>query len=346
MKRNIVLAALATLTAGTAMAQSSVTLYGRVNETVERIKVGGDKTTQLRSNTSFWGMKGVEDLGGGLKASFLLEAAFNADTGAGNAQGGTFFGRESWVAIGSDSLGRVRLGNMSSSAFYYATADYVGLHNHDTGTSSDAFFLYTGSPKNMIAYDSPTIAGFRAEAQFAFRSDSSFNEVNTGSKHTSVFRVDYDMGALHLGAGYLKGPVTADSVVLPFVPGMADITDTTGYGFRALVELGDFTVGGYVNRDELDGAARNYKRTSYRAVGKYTLGANDFHLDVGRAGKFSGLSDSAATQYTIAWNYNLSKRTKLYTFYTHVKNDDNATYNTGIAGANFSSFAVGIRHWF
>ena len=65
MKRNFVMAALATLVAGSALAQSSVTLYGRVNETVERTKVGGDKITQLRSNTSFWGLKGVEDLGDG-----------------------------------------------------------------------------------------------------------------------------------------------------------------------------------------------------------------------------------------------------------------------------------------
>ena len=71
MKRNIVLAALATLTAGTAMAQSSVTLYGRVNETVERIKNGGEKVTKLNDNTSFWGLKGVEDLGGGLRSACL-----------------------------------------------------------------------------------------------------------------------------------------------------------------------------------------------------------------------------------------------------------------------------------
>lgn len=346
MKRNFVMAALATLVAGSALAQSSVTLYGRVNETVERTKVGGDKITQLRSSTSFWGLKGVEDLGGGLKASFLLEAAFNADTGSGNAQGGTFFGRESWVAVGSDSLGRVRLGNVSASAYYYATADYVGLHNHDTGTSADAFFLYTGTSKNTIAYDSPTIAGFKAEVQFGLRSDSNFAEVNRGSKNTSVFRLDYDNGPYHLGAGYLKGPVTADSVVLSFVPGMAGISDTTGYGVRALVDIGDFTVGGYVNRDELEGETRDYKRTSYRLVGKYALGANDFHVDVGRAGKFSGISESAATQYTLAWNYNLSKRTKIYTFYTRVDNDDGASYNTGASGDNFSSFAVGIRHWF
>ena len=78
----------------------------------------------------------------------------------------------------------------------------------------------------------------------------------------------------------------------------------------------------------------------------YAMGASEFHLNVGHANKWSKLSDSAATQYTLAYNYNLSKRTKVYAYYTRVNNGNNAAYNVSKRGDNFSSVAMGIRHNF
>ena len=69
----LALAVLALLGSTAAFAQSSVTLYGRVNTTVERQEVGNVKTTGLFNNSSRFGFKGTEDLGGGLKAGFQLE---------------------------------------------------------------------------------------------------------------------------------------------------------------------------------------------------------------------------------------------------------------------------------
>ncbi|MBP8147748.1 MAG: porin, partial [Acidovorax sp.] len=124
----LALAVLALLGSTAAFAQSSVTLYGRVNTTVERQEVGNVKTTGLFNNASRFGFKGTEDLGGGLKAGFQLESGFNSDTGASAA---TFFGRQSEVNL-SGGFGTVRLGNFFPES-YYATADYVSMHNHDTG---------------------------------------------------------------------------------------------------------------------------------------------------------------------------------------------------------------------
>ena len=92
----IALAALAVMGATTAMAQSSVTLYGRINTTVEHQKLGDQSTTGLVNNSSRWGMRGSEDLGGGLKAGFVLESGFNSATGAAAS---TFFGRQSEVNL-------------------------------------------------------------------------------------------------------------------------------------------------------------------------------------------------------------------------------------------------------
>ena len=80
----IALAALAVMGATTAMAQSSVTLYGRINTTVERQKDGDVSKTGMFNNASRFGIRGTEDLGGGLKAGFTLESGFNADDGTGS----------------------------------------------------------------------------------------------------------------------------------------------------------------------------------------------------------------------------------------------------------------------
>ena len=371
MNRSIFLAAVATMAASTAMAQSSVNLYGRINPTVERVKIGSEKITELRDNGSFLGFKGVEDLGGGLRASFLLEAQFNPDDGrAGSSanQGGSFFGRESWVAIGSESLGRFRFGNVQFSGLYYATADYVSQHNGDFGTSADAFFLYVGTTKNTIAYTSPSLAGLTMEAQFGLGEKTS-NGLNETTKNTRTIAFSYDNGPLHAGLGYVKGSLTGqgrlvnvgtpffgftDLVANPNDTNLNPINDSETYGARILYEITpSFNIGGYVNRDKLDDGTTSTKRTSFRISSKYSVGANDFHVNVGKANRFSGFSETAAEQYTVAYNYNLSKRTSFYAYYTRIENDDNVFYgpafnNTtaGAPGDNFSSFAIGLRHTF
>ena len=80
----VVLAVLAVAGTTAAMAQSSVTLYGRVNTTVERQKLGDVSTAGMFNYASRFGFKGTEDLGGGLKAGFQLESGFNSDTGTGS----------------------------------------------------------------------------------------------------------------------------------------------------------------------------------------------------------------------------------------------------------------------
>jgi predicted porin len=72
----------------------------------------------------------------------------------------------------------------------------------------------------------------------------------------------------------------------------------------------------------------------------YALGANEFHLNYGWADDYSKVNDSGATQWTVAYGYNLSKRTRVYAFYTKLDGDANS-YAT-----DFESFALGVRHNF
>jgi predicted porin len=330
-KKHLVLAVLAAAGATSVMAQSSVTLYGRVNTTVEYQKAGDVKTTGMFNNSSRFGFKGVEDLGGGLKAGFQLESGFASDTGAGSAAGGGLtFGRQSEVNL-SGNFGMVRLGNFFPES-YFATADYVSMHNHDTGSSSDALYydpvwfgkLGTG---NKLAYRTPSFGGFTAEGAVSFHEQVS----GAGGKYGYDLAANYGMGPLALGAGY------------------SYVNSNYQLGLRAAYTFGQFTVGGYYQRNKDDNqlvATGAGTRDNIRLSGMYTLGASEFHANIGHASKWSNVADSAATQWTLGYNYNLSKRTKVYGYYTRVNNGALSDINVTNSGDNFNSFAVGVRHNF
>ena len=323
----IALAALAVMGATTAMAQSSVTLYGRINTTVERTKNGDVSNTSMENNASRWGIRGTEDLGGGLKAGFVLESGFNSDNGTGSGwthpTTGMSFARQSEVNL-SGNFGMIRLGNFVPES-YYATADYISMHNHDTGSSSDALYydpVWFGgmSTKNKIGYRTPNISGLTVDAS-----------VSLHEKDTTLPRKNgYNVGALQLGAGY--------SVV----------NSNWQAALRGLYTFGQVTLGAYYQRNKDDNqwlATGAGSRNNFRLSAMYTMGASEFHANVGRAGKWSHIADSAATQWTLGYNYNLSKRTKVYGYYTRVNNGGALAYK-GPAGDSFSSFALGVRHNF
>ena len=107
---HLLLALLAVVGSSAAMAQSSVTLYGRVNTTVEHQKTGNNTVNGLFNNSSRFGFRGVEDLGGGLKAGFVLESGFRSDDGGGaTANSGINFARQSELNL-SGNFGMLRLG--------------------------------------------------------------------------------------------------------------------------------------------------------------------------------------------------------------------------------------------
>ena len=217
----------------------------------------------------------------------------------------------------------MRLGNFTSEA-YYATADYVSMHNHDTGTSSDALYQYVMRDTNKVAYRAPEFV-----KNLSLEAAVSAPEGAVGQEKAYDFAANYSAGDLALGAGFSKNK------------------DDKQFAVRALYTLGAFTFGGYYQRSMLDSTfAGDGKINTVRLSGMYAVGASEFHLNFGLAGKVDGIADTDAKQATVAYNYNLSKRTKVYTFYTKVDNKAQAIYATGAPGVDFSSFAVGVRHNF
>jgi predicted porin len=317
MKKTLILTALAAATVAPAFAQSSVTVYGRLNLTMESRKVGNVTDKGVYNNASRLGFRGVEDLGGGMKAGFVLEHGFNPATGA---AAGTFWGRESNVYL-AGNWGKLRLGNMGPTMAYFTLADYISNHNHDTGVSEDAFYLYPGRANHMVAYTSPTMGGVTIDAQV---SESRPGDLG----RTVVLTANYEGGPLHLGAAYEKDG------------------DNKEMGVRAAYDIGAVTLGAYYIRNTDIGGVAGADRSSMRVSAMYTMGATELHLNIGRAGDVGGVADTGATQMTAGVNYNLSKRTKVYGFYTKVNNQANAAYVSGAAGADVSSLALGVRHNF
>jgi predicted porin len=306
MQRQLLIAAAAALLAGSAFAQSSTEIYGRINLSLERQDVGGDSRSVVQDNSSRIGFRGTEDLGGGLKAGFVIEHGFNADTGA---AAGDFWGRESTVSL-SGGFGTLRLGNMPASEAYFATADYISMHNHDTGTSSDALygFVSVGALQSAIAYTSPTMSGLRLDVQYGLKE-------STKTDNPLSLAANYDAGPLHLGFGYEEYDGNKSTAI------------------RALYEMGAITVGGYYEKGSGDLSYNNI-----RVSAMYAMGASEFHANYGNRGDTNNVDGTSANQFTLGYNYNLSKRTKLYAFYTRL--------DTDVAGADFSSVALGMRHNF
>jgi len=332
----VMLAALAVCGTTAAMAQSSVTVYGRVNTTVEHTKSGKDSVTGLNNNASRLGFRGVEDLGNGLKAGFVMEGGFNSDDGTGRTNGAFAFDRESELNL-SGNFGMVRMGKFTPES-YLATADYISMHNHDTGLSADVLYTYVMRDSNKIAYRAPAFGGFTVEAAYSFH-----EKVNKGlpteEKNAYDLAANYNNGPLGLGAGYSRNGKNWQSTI------------------RGSYSFGSFVVGAYYQRTKDEGLAgvkdpvtgnttAGGNRNNFRLSGMYVLNASEFHVNVGRANSWSKVDDTAATQWTLGYNYNLSKRTKVYTYYTKTNHGKNINYYGNTEGDNLSSFALGIRHNF
>ncbi|AYH45198.1 porin [Azoarcus sp. DN11] len=355
--------------AGAAQAQSNVTIYGRVNTSLEQTKVEGQKSvTQVVDNSSRIGFRGNEDLGSGLSALFQVESRFRADDGSSNGSQGKLASRDTFVGLKSNSLGTIRLGYITS-PLYYATHDYLGMHNHDTGNSSDAFIWVPAYDpenfflRNSVTYASPTFGGgFMVEAQYSALNEqaAATSTRNDRPAHYSG-TLTYNNGPLHAGFGYAQtnrfynftqGRSKDSALVL------AGVYDFKAVVVGALAEHNRSENGGLQASTGLTG---DHSRNHYRVAVMVPVGANEFHVNYAVARDWSHTGDTGAKQLTLAYNYNLSKRTKVYAQWTKIDNDKQevsiatgGAYNGGGAysflgsapGLDNTSIGVGLRHNF
>lgn len=339
-----------------AVAQSSVTLYGAVDTNIQRGSGSVADRTQVGSGgtgSSRLGFRGVEDLGGGLKASFALEGGFLADTGTGsttntnnqstgNTGGGGFtFGRRSTVSL-SGGWGELRLGRDYSAA-YYNRFEFDPFGNSGVGASQAYVGALTGPiptrVSNAIMYFTPqNLGGFYGLVQHYLGENPS----NAGATKD-------DGTGSGLRFGYKAGPLNvAVSATHTNYATTATTGNITSANLGASYDFGDFSLMGGYYREKVDTVAGLTGRGP-QIGGKYRVGNGEFKAQWS-AYKTSAAGNPQTKKISLGYVHNLSKRTSLYGTFARVNNSGGATtaLNGSSTAANRSSsgFDLGVRHNF
>jgi len=207
MRKNLLAASLTgLLAAGAAHAQSSVTLYGSLDAGIVFVNNVAGSHTWLQGTSAlsptYFGLRGVEDLGGGLKAIFDLESGFNLNNGS-LANDGTLFGRKAYVGLQSDQYGALTLGRQFDSVVDYLGPLSSSGQNYDVLLAGHPFnndnvaAIYSLS--NTIKYTSANYSGFQFGGMYGFSNSPDFANNRSWSLGAS-----YDAGPLSVGAAYLQ----------------------------------------------------------------------------------------------------------------------------------------------
>lgn len=337
MKRQAIALGVLGLFSGWAHAQSSVTLYGVVDVAVERIK-GATSVVRLSSGQqqgSRWGLRGVEDLGGGLKASFVLESGFNADVGT-SGQGGRLFGRQAFLGLGGD-WGTLRLGRQYTPMD--DVAGIIGTKGYDV--LSVVPIIGNGDYNrvdNAITYLSPAIAGATFQLQY------SLGEERASTDTSQDFAKQVSAHVM-----YGRGPITAGLSLMQVAD--ADGTTAGKQGKDAMLLAGAYDFGSVkvsAYYDSEDKAAKKLK--VYGMAAAFKFGETTLSVGAAQAKDVNGSAAAGddARIYTLQASHNLSRRTALYGHLTAVSNESASAlgFNGPTAGSSSNGIQVGLRHRF
>lgn len=327
MKKSLI--ALAVLGfAGTAMAQSSVTLYGvadagiaRTQGYVTTVDPDGIETTSKKSSTHFQGgglmvngtsrigVRGVEDLGGGLKVGFNFESGLNLGNGA--QSDANFWARAANLWIGGN-WGTLTMGRQLNPSFWGVAAyELTGTANYSVIANTFGWGADHHRHSSMFAYKTPNMGGFTASLGYILKDDATVlapsGEGYQGAK--------WDLNAI-----YANGPL---AVALSANKAK---DEKTGYALGGKYNFGSFVVSASYHN------SREYRqRRGFAVGGTANLGAFAVTLDLTRTTKdFTG-----AKKYTnglLEGKYALSKRTFAYAAYLRLQ--------------GLNNFGIGLRHNF
>ncbi|KXU89387.1 porin [Paraburkholderia monticola] len=364
MKKALLAAAL--MSAGVvAHAQSSVTLYGRLDAGIEYMS-GVPSASPLNANgaatqnssrwkaesgdwgTSLWGMKGVEDIGGGNKVLFQLEGSFNTMTGAGPGGGGLF---NRWATIGMSNAqyGTFTLGRMLFISNGVWDFDPFGQSNW----SSASLVRGRNWPQssNNFAYQSPKIAGFDFYGQYALSNATSWNGNGTTPQGREAgAQVTYTTSLFQIRGMYdeIRNPTNGGLWGGPIANGGINTANTSNGVFAASREysamfnvfLGQFKIQGAYQAVRSAGATgvlpgqpttldHEWGGVTWQATPAAALIAAVYHVN-GNNGAGN------ATIYTVGGSYNLSKRTLLDIQVAGVSNSKTANYGLNANNAGYA----------
>ncbi|MBO1015498.1 porin [Achromobacter sp. SD115] len=385
MKKTLLVALSAATLSSVAYAQTSVTLYGIIDTGIGYAKVDGSyinretgmKTDMAGSRVgmttgqtagSRWGLRGKEDLGGGLYATFRLESGYDSANGS-SSQNSRLFGREATVGLGSADWGEFRLGrqyNVATRLMYAMFGpDFGGGFTQlntggGLGFSSSNWVRYD----NLALYESPSMGGFRFSAGYAFNADDR-NAAQTG------FRTADNTRAITSGISYANGPLMGffayeqlnasnklSSAQTAATPRSFTVGGSYDFEvFKLALAYERATDGWFAGKSLPSGAGiGNFRGTPSNvfvdgfSTNSYLLAAS---APLGGASSMFGSwqrvdpnnrsltgGDSVSSTYSLGYSYSLSKRTTMYAVASYTRNF------AFLSDAKATEAMIGLRHSF
>ncbi|WP_144113223.1 porin [Paraburkholderia sp. BCC1886] len=322
------------LAASSALAQSSITLYGAVDDALTYVNnQKGHSNVYLRQGNLYaskWGFRGVEDLGGGTSAVFDVQNGFDPNTGA-MSSSGVLFNRQAYVGLQNKTYGTLTMGRQYTPYYMFVgpltgsgwLTGATGAHPGDIDGLDTTVRI-----NNSFVYTSPVWYGVQASAMYALGGIAG----STGKGETYSAALRYGAGPLSLGAGYLRMDNAQQTT--GFDPASTGSFGTsalnTGYvsakAIQHIAAAGNYNFGNlmvgasYSNVQYIAGNQSIFRNTAvfntYAALATYRF-TTAFDVAGGfaytMASKANGISDSAKyQQYSLKESYHLSKRTTLY----------------------------------
>jgi predicted porin len=387
LNKKVLTAATLAVFASTAHAQSSVTLYGLIDAGISYVNnsktaTGHDNLVKYDDGVaqgSRWGLRGTEDLGGGLKALFVLENGFNSGNGT-LGQGGALFGRQAYVGLSQNNVGSLTFGRQ-----YSFSTDYLG-GNYSTGGQTvagnyayhinDVDQLTSSRINNAVKFSSANFAGLTFGAMYGF-SNQAGAFAGAPATGTTAAPVAGSSRAYSLGVNYANGPfgigaaytdIRYPSQATPaFSTSIANVTTGSVRDLRTFGVGGRYSIGAatlwalYTNTHFTPVTGGSTTFAAYEAGAKYaftpalTAGAGYTYMHL------SGANKGHWNQADLSVDYALSKRTDVYALGIYqIAAGRNGTqdlqaqigsstsyFNTSGTGSdNQLAFRVGIRHKF
>jgi predicted porin len=358
------------LAATSAFAQSSVTIYGQLDSGVYRVKnlSNDDKSATVYGDGAIFspvlGFKGLEDMGGGLKAGFQMETDVQTNNGGENQNGQ--FRRQANVSVGG-GFGEVKLGITTNPIIATNGALMpTGANGNTVSTVTSTALGYADFyTKNAVTYTSPAIMGVTAQLQKGMSNDTT--AANNGSM--TAYSLAYVQGPLEVRyAAQERNAATAGIAATAPNGSSAATFDKTSSVMGAKYTVGQWSVGAATMKSEgaigydFNGTAKNVagsvkERKANQFGAAYTTGAWTLGASLTKA------KESKITTYQA--RYALSKRTNLIGLYS-VANNKNAetgfnaiAFNTGSSPATIlnstampykgekqTALGVGLTHSF
>jgi predicted porin len=335
MKKSLLALAVLGAFASAASAQSSVTLFGIVDVSARQVKNDGNEARRTMANDGLasnrLGFRGVEDLGGGLRAGFHLEGAMTPDDGT---AAGQQWRRRSYVAL-IGRFGEVRFGREYTPSFWNTTIfDPFGTNGvgsslnvtHNVGQTT-----YVRS-NNSFNYFLPAMGGLYGQVMLAL------GEGNAGK---------YTGGRI----GFKAGPV---DIAVSTGSQDTDVAGNTKFKHTSVAgsyKVGPATLMAQWNNEKTDGAAED-KETRILLGAAIAMGQGNLKVAYTKTDE-KDAANRDATQIALGYDYNLSPRTALYGTYSTISNKNNSNSftisggaGTPSAGGKSTGLEAGIRHSF